>query len=234
MWISAVEKELRRSIRSGRGTQKNQRDDQPCQIHLDAISLVAPEQAHRGTIGEDVPEHVLGHHHVEVRRVLDDLRAGWIRAMLSGRATPPGSKCAERVVAAAPPAPPPPPQPPQPPPPTPPPTTKTTDLHAGVIDVHVLDRHLRVLRRHLARHDPPQPGGVEHVGLVNHRQPLVPADRRRTKEKVAQPRRQRRHRARAVDTQDKGSVLAAKAVETRGKGGILKTNAVGTQYKDAV
>ena len=42
--------------------------------------------------------------------------------------------------------------------------------------------HLRVLRRHLVRHAPPQPAAVQHVGLVDHGQPAAPLLRRGERE----------------------------------------------------
>tara|TARA_B100000767_G_scaffold199618_1_gene186576 strand:- start:22 stop:345 length:324 start_codon:yes stop_codon:yes gene_type:complete len=48
------------------------------------------------------------------------------------------------------------------------------ELHRRVVDVHELELHLRVLRRHLGRHAPPEPAGVEHVGFVDHCQPAAP------------------------------------------------------------
>ena len=42
--------------------------------------------------------------------------------------------------------------------------------------------HLRVLRRHLVRHAPPEPAAVEHVGLVDHGQPAAPLLRRGERE----------------------------------------------------
>eukprot|EP00964_Phaeocystis_antarctica_P066492 scaffold40182_cov67-Phaeocystis_antarctica.AAC.3 len=48
------------------------------------------------------------------------------------------------------------------------------ELHRRVVDVHELELHLGVLRRHLRRHAPPEPARVEHVGLVDDGQPAAP------------------------------------------------------------
>mmetsp|Transcript_59266 Transcript_59266/g.135933 ORF Transcript_59266/g.135933 Transcript_59266/m.135933 type:complete len:388 (-) Transcript_59266:89-1252(-) len=44
------------------------------------------------------------------------------------------------------------------------------ELHRRIVDVHEVERHLRMLLVHLDRHLAPQPRRVQHVGLVDDRQ----------------------------------------------------------------